>query len=174
MARVDLPPGARRAQLVDRQPRRHRREVRLRRVRLRTRLVTGRADDPTPVPMRETLVAIRHLEFVHLEDAAAATLLAVEDGTPGIYNVVDDEPAAARDWLPVLAQVLDAPPPRRFPAWLARLVAGDAAVLMATESRGASNAKAKRELGWTPRYPTWREGFRAAYAPAPEQARSAA
>ena len=81
-----------------------------------------------------------------------------------MYNVVDDEPAAVREWLPVLAEVLGAKPPRHFPRWLARLFAGEAVVMMSTESRGASNAKAKRELGWEPRYASWREGFRAAYA----------
>jgi nucleoside-diphosphate-sugar epimerase len=102
--------------------------------------------------------------FIHLDDAAAATVLALEHDGPAIYNVVDDEPAAVREWLPVLAQALGAKPPRRVPRWLARLFAGEAAEMMATESRGASNAKAKRELGWTPRYPSWREGFVAAYA----------
>jgi 2-alkyl-3-oxoalkanoate reductase len=103
--------------------------------------------------------------FIHLEDAAAATVLALERGRPGIYNVVDDEPAAVREWLPVLAEVLGAKPPRRVPGWLARLAAGGAVVRMSTEGRGASNAKAKRELGWEPRYPSWRQGFVAAYAP---------
>ena len=103
--------------------------------------------------------------FIHLDDAAAATVLALEhDGGPAIYNVVDDEPAPVREWLPVLAKVLGAKPPRHFPRWLARLFAGEAGVSMGTESRGASNAKVKRELGWTPRYPSWREGFAAAYA----------
>ena len=103
--------------------------------------------------------------FIHLDDAAAATVLALEhDGGPAIYNVVDDEPAPVREWLPVLANVLGAKPPRHFPRWLARLFAGEAGVVMGTESRGASNAKVKRELGWTPRYPSWREGFAAAYA----------
>ena len=104
--------------------------------------------------------------FIHLEDAAAATVLALEHGRAGIYHVVDDEPAPMREWLPILASVLGAKPPRRFPPWLARLFAGEALVVMATESRGASNAKAKRELGWTLRYPSWRQGFVAAYAPA--------
>ena len=102
--------------------------------------------------------------FIHLDDAAAATVLALEHDGPGIYNIVDDEPAPVREWLPVLANVLGAKPPRHFPRWLARLFAGEAGVLMGTESRGASNAKAKRELGWTLRYPSWREGFAAAYA----------
>jgi 2-alkyl-3-oxoalkanoate reductase len=102
--------------------------------------------------------------FVHLEDAAAATALALDHGGPAIYNIVDDEPAPVREWLPVLAEALDVKPPRRFPVWLARLFAGDAGVMLGTTARGASNAKAKRELGWTPRYPSWRQGFLAAYA----------
>jgi 2-alkyl-3-oxoalkanoate reductase len=102
--------------------------------------------------------------FIHLEDAAAATVLAVERGAPGVYNIVDDEPAPAREWLPVLAEIIDAKQPRRVPRWLARVAAGEAAVVLMTESPGVSNAKAKRELGWTLRYPSWRGGFRAAYA----------
>jgi nucleoside-diphosphate-sugar epimerase len=101
--------------------------------------------------------------WIHLDDAAAATVLTLGHDGPGIYNIVDDEPAPVREWLPVLAEALGAEPPRRFPRWLARLVAGDVAVVMGTESRGASNAKAKLELGWQPRYPSWRHGFRAAY-----------
>jgi nucleoside-diphosphate-sugar epimerase len=101
--------------------------------------------------------------FIHLDDAAAATVLALEQGATGIYNVVDDEPAPIHDWLPLMAETLGADPPRHFPRWLARLFAGEAGVMMGTESRGASNAKAKRELGWTPRFASWREGFRAAY-----------
>jgi nucleoside-diphosphate-sugar epimerase len=104
--------------------------------------------------------------FIHLDDGAAGTVLALEQGRAGIYNIVDDEPAPAREWLPVLADALGAEPPRRFPVWLARLIAGGAATMMGTESRGASNAKAKRELGWEPRYPSWRQGFVAAYAAA--------
>jgi 2-alkyl-3-oxoalkanoate reductase len=101
--------------------------------------------------------------FIHLDDAAAATVLALEQGRAGVYNVVDDDPAPLREWLPVLADVLGAKPPRRFPRWLARLFAGEAAVMMGTDARGASNAKAKRELGWEPRYSSWRQGFPAAY-----------
>ena len=102
--------------------------------------------------------------FIQLDDAAAATVLALEHDEAGIYNIVDDEPAAVREWLPVLADALGARPPRHVPRWLARLFAGEAAVMIGTGSRGASNAKAKRELGWTPRYPSWREGFMAVYA----------
>jgi nucleoside-diphosphate-sugar epimerase len=102
--------------------------------------------------------------WIHLEDAAAATVLALEHDGPAIYNIVDDDPAPAREFLPVLAQALGAKPPRRFPTWLARLFAGEAAVVMSTDARGASNANAKRELGWTLRYPSWREGFPAVYS----------
>ncbi len=110
--------------------------------------------------------------FIHLDDAAAATVLALEHDRAGIYNIVDDEPAPMRDWLPVLANALGAKPPRHVPRWLARLIAGEGMVMMA-ESRGASNAKAKRELGWTLRYPSWRQGFTAAYGqPEPLQARA--
>ncbi len=96
---------------------------------------------------------------VHIDDAAAATVAAVDHGAPGIYNIVDDEPAPVREWLPVLASALDAKPPRRIPRWLGRLAAGETATLMMTESRGSANAKAKRELGWQPHYASWREGF---------------
>jgi nucleoside-diphosphate-sugar epimerase len=101
--------------------------------------------------------------FIHLDDAAAATVLVLELSAVGIYNIVDDEPAPAREWLPVLAEALGAKPPRHFPRWLARLFAGEFAVMIGTEARGASNAKAKRELGWSLRYPSWREGFAAVY-----------
>jgi 2-alkyl-3-oxoalkanoate reductase len=104
------------------------------------------------------------MSFIHLDDAAAATVLALEHDGPAIYNIVDDEPAPVREWLPVLADALGAGPPRHFPRWLARLFAGEGAVVMGTESRGASNARAKRELGWTLRYPSWRQGFATAYA----------
>jgi nucleoside-diphosphate-sugar epimerase len=97
--------------------------------------------------------------FIHIEDAATATVAAIEHGKPGIYNVVDDEPAPVSVWLPAAAGVLGAKPPRRLPRWLGRLFAGEAATVMMTEVRGASNEKAKRELGWTPRYRTWRQGF---------------
>ena len=104
------------------------------------------------------------ISWIHLDDAAAATVLALENDGPAIYNVVDDEPAPVREWLPVLADALGAKPPRHVPRWLARLIAGEAAVVLGTEARGASNAKAKRELGWEPRHASWRQGFRAAYA----------
>ena len=104
-----------------------------------------------------------YFSFVHLDDAAAATVLALEHEGAAIYNIVDDEPAPVCDWLPVLAKTLGAKPPRHFPVWLARLFAGEGAVMMGTSSRGASNARAKRELGWTPRYPSWRQGFAAVY-----------
>jgi 2-alkyl-3-oxoalkanoate reductase len=97
--------------------------------------------------------------FVHIADAASATVAAIERGSPGIYNVVDDEPAPVREWVPALASALGAKPPRRLPRWLGRLAAGEAATVMMTEIRGASNAKARRELGWQPRYPSWRQGF---------------
>jgi nucleoside-diphosphate-sugar epimerase len=98
--------------------------------------------------------------MVHVDDAASATVLAVEQHAKGVFNIVDDEPAPANQWLPYLAKAVGAKPPMRIPAWLARLVAGDAAVIMMTEGRGFSNAKAKRELGWKLRYPSWRQGFR--------------
>jgi nucleoside-diphosphate-sugar epimerase len=97
--------------------------------------------------------------FVHIDDAATATVAAIEHGAPGIYNIVDDEPAPVRDWLPGLARALGAKPPRRVPRWLGRLVAGEPGAVMMTEVRGASNAKAKRELGWQPQYRSWRVGF---------------
>jgi nucleoside-diphosphate-sugar epimerase len=100
--------------------------------------------------------------FLHTDDLATATLAAIEKGRPGeIYNIVDDEPAPTREWLPYLASSLGAKPPRHVPAWLARIAASPAAVMMMTESRGASNAKAKAELNWSPRHPSWREGFAA-------------
>ena len=101
--------------------------------------------------------------FIHLDDAAAATVLALESGRAGIYNITDDEPAPMSEWLPAMAAALGAKPPRHVPLWLAGLVAGKGMVMMAVGSRGASNAKAKRELGWTLRYPSWRQGFPAAY-----------
>jgi nucleoside-diphosphate-sugar epimerase len=97
--------------------------------------------------------------FVHIGDAASATVAAIERGGRGIYNVVDDDPAPVSEWLPAVAEAIGAKPPRRLPRWLGRLFAGEAAVVMITEVRGASNAKAKRELGWRPRFPSWRQGF---------------
>jgi 2-alkyl-3-oxoalkanoate reductase len=98
--------------------------------------------------------------FLHVDDAADATVAALDRGAPGVYNVVDDEPAPLHEWLPAYADALGAKPPRRVPVWLAKLVAGSSVAAMAIELRGASNAKAKRELGWQPRYASWREGFR--------------
>ena len=112
--------------------------------------------------------------WIHLDDAAAATVLALEHEGPAVYNVVDDEPAPVREWLPALVRALDAKPPRRLPAWLARPLAGEAVVVMSTEQRGASNAKAKRELGWTPRHPSWRTGFAEAYSAVTAADRSSA
>jgi len=99
--------------------------------------------------------------FIHIEDAASGTLAALEHWTPGeIYNIVDDEPAPVRDWLPALAAAIGAPPPRKVPRWVARLM-GEHLVVMMCEVRGASNTKARVELGWAPQWPTWREGFAA-------------
>ena len=98
--------------------------------------------------------------WLHVDDAAAATVAALERGAPGIYNVVDDEPATEATWLPYLAEAIGAKPPRRVPVWLARLAAGEVVVRMMTEVRGVSNAKAKRELGWAPQWASWRDGFR--------------
>jgi nucleoside-diphosphate-sugar epimerase len=98
--------------------------------------------------------------LVHIQDAASATAAAVERGEPGVYNVVDDEPVPVSVLFPELAEAIDAKPPRHLPRWLGRLVAGEGATIMMTEARGASNAKAKRELGWELRYPSWRQGFR--------------
>jgi 2-alkyl-3-oxoalkanoate reductase len=109
------------------------------------------------------------MSFIHLEDAATATVLALEHDGPAIYNIVDDEPAPMRDWLPVLARALGAKPPRHFPTWAARVIAGPG-LAMLTEARGSSNALARRELGWQPRYPSWRDGFVAAYRAQPSTA----
>ena len=97
--------------------------------------------------------------FIHIEDAAEATVAAVTRGRPGVYNIVDDDPAPVAQWLPAAARAVGAPPPRHVPRWLGRMVAGEAATVMMTEVRGASNEKAKRELGWQPRHASWREGF---------------
>jgi nucleoside-diphosphate-sugar epimerase len=101
-----------------------------------------------------------YVSWVHVDDAASATVLALEQKAKGVFNIVDDEPAPASEWLPYLAECAGAKPPRRVPAWLARLLAGEMAVGMMTEGRGFSNAKAKRELGWELRYPSWRQGFK--------------
>ncbi|HUC13024.1 MAG TPA: NAD(P)-dependent oxidoreductase [Acidimicrobiales bacterium] len=109
------------------------------------------------------------MSFVHLDDAAAATVLALAHDGPAIYNIVDDEPAPMRDWLPVLAQAVGAKSPRHVPKWIARVIAGPG-LTMLTEARGSSNAKASRELGWQPRYPSWREGLAVAYGEQPSTA----
>jgi nucleoside-diphosphate-sugar epimerase len=101
-----------------------------------------------------------YISWVHLDDAAGATVLALEQSATGVFNIVDDEPAPANQWLPYLAECAGAKRPMRVPKWVARLLAGEMAVVMMTEGRGFSNAKAKRELGWELRYPSWRQGFR--------------
>ena len=136
---------------------------------LRYGVFYGAANDGLIEPVRKRQYPIvgdggGYTSWIHLEDAAAATVLALEHDGPAIYNIVDDEPAPVREWLPVFAEALGAKPPRRVPAWLARLMAGEAAVVMGTTARGASNAKAKRELGWTLCYPSWREAFPEVYA----------
>jgi nucleoside-diphosphate-sugar epimerase len=138
-------------------------------IALRYGVFYGAENDGTIEPVRKRQFPIVGQgggiwSWIHLDDAAAATVLALEHDGPAIYNIVDDDPAPVREWLPVLAQALGAKPPRHVPTWLARLLAGDAVTVMSTEARGASNAKAKRELGWTPRFPTWRTGFKAAYS----------
>jgi nucleoside-diphosphate-sugar epimerase len=97
--------------------------------------------------------------FIHIEDAADATVAAIEGGERGIYNVTDDSPEPVTEWLPGVAEMIGAPEPKRVPKFLGRLFAGKPAVVMMTELRGASNDKAKRELGWTPAHPSWRDGF---------------
>jgi nucleoside-diphosphate-sugar epimerase len=99
------------------------------------------------------------MSFVQIDDAAAATVAACERGAPGIYNVCDDEPAPMREWIPVYAETVGAKRPFRVPRWVVRLAAGRTIALMTTEMRGAANSEAKRELGWEPRYPSWRQGF---------------
>jgi len=100
--------------------------------------------------------------FAHVDDVATATIAAVEHGQSSTFNIADDEPAPVSVWLPELAKAVDAKPPRHVPVWLGRLAIGEVGVSMMTQIRGASNAKAKRELGWTPLYPSWRDGFRTA------------
>lgn len=109
------------------------------------------------------------MSFVHLDDAAAATVLALDRDGPATDNIVDDETAPMSEWVPVLAQAVGVKPPRHFPTWTARLIAG-LGLTMLTEARGSSNAKARRELGWQPRYPSWREGFAAVYGEHPDAA----
>jgi nucleoside-diphosphate-sugar epimerase len=106
--------------------------------------------------------------WIHLDDAAAATVAAVEHGRSGVYNVVDDDPAEVSVWLPFLAEVVGAKPPMRVPTWLGRLAAGEVAVRWMTQGRGSSNEKAKSELGWEPVWSTWRDGFRRALTDPPE------
>jgi len=129
----------------------------------------GAANDALIEPVRKRRLPIVGdgggiFPWLHLDDGAAATVLALEHSGPAIYNIVDDESAPVRDWLPVLSGALGAKPPRHVPAWLARPLAGPAAVELATRARGAANARAKRELGWTLRYPSWRLGFPAVYS----------
>jgi nucleoside-diphosphate-sugar epimerase len=125
----------------------------------------GDASDPT-IPMvrkrRFPLVGggTGYTSWIHLDDAAGATVLALEQGVRGVFNIVDDEPAPASEWLPYLAECLGAKPPMRLPVWLARLAAGEVAVSMLTQTRGSSNARARRELGWQLRWPSWRQGFK--------------
>ncbi len=111
-----------------------------------------------------------YASWVHVDDAASATVLAVEQDATGVFNIVDDEPSAAREWLPYLAACAGAKPPMRVPKWLARPLAGEVAVTIMTEGRGFSNAKAKRELGWQLRYPSWRQGFKEGLGAARQQA----
>jgi nucleoside-diphosphate-sugar epimerase len=138
-------------------------------IALRYGVFYGAANDGTIEPVRKRQFPIVGdgggiWPWIHLDDAAAATVLALEHDGPAIYNIVDDDPAPVREWLPVLAQALGAKRPRRVPVWLARLLAGEFVVVLSTEARGASNAKAKRELGWTLRHPSWRQGFAEVYA----------
>jgi nucleoside-diphosphate-sugar epimerase len=112
--------------------------------------------------------------WIHLDDAAAATVAALERGARGVYNITDDEPAAVSEWLPYLADVVGAKPPMRVPEWLARLMAGAVPVGWMTEGRGASNEKAKRELDWQPAWRSWRDGFREGLDPAAPQRAAAA
>jgi nucleoside-diphosphate-sugar epimerase len=112
--------------------------------------------------------------FVHVADAAAATVAALDHGAPGVYNVTDDDPAPVAEWLPHLAAVLGAKPPRHVPAWVARFAIGEAGLVLMTEMRGASNARAKAELGWAPRHSSWRQGFAESVAEPPTQMGAAA
>jgi nucleoside-diphosphate-sugar epimerase len=126
----------------------------------------GAHDDQVDLVRRRLLPLIGggagYVSWVHVDDAVSATVLAMEQKASGVFNIVDDEPAPVSEWLPYLAQCVGAEPPRRVPAWLARLVAGEMAVGVMTQGRGFSNAKAKRELGWELRHPSWRQGFKEA------------
>ncbi len=128
----------------------------------------GAIDDQVTLLRKRQYPLVGHAggyhSWVHLDDAASATVLAVERKASGVFNIVDDEPAPVNEWLPYLAECAGAKRPRRVPTWLARLMAGQVAVVMMTEARGFSNAKAKRELGWQLRYPSWRQGFKAELA----------
>ena len=123
----------------------------------------GASDDMVAVVRQRRLPVIGSgagvWSFTHVSDAAAATLIAAERGRPGLYNVVDDDPAPVSEWLPYLAGTIGARSPWRVPVWLGRLLAGDSVVSMMTQIRGSSNARARRELGWAPRYASWRTGF---------------
>jgi nucleoside-diphosphate-sugar epimerase len=123
----------------------------------------GASDDQVELVRRRQFPLVGagagYCSWVHLDDAASATVLAVEQKARGVFNIVDDDPAPASEWLPHLARCAGAKQPVRVPRWLARLLAGDVAVMMMTEGRGFSNAKARRELGWELRYPSWRQGF---------------
>jgi len=110
--------------------------------------------------------------FIHIADAAEATVAAVEHGSRGVYNIVDDDPAPVAEWLPVLSHMLSGKKPRRMPRFVLRLGAGEGGVVMMTDARGASNAKAKRELAWSPVYPSWRQGFAATSAGSTHQGSS--
>ncbi|HEX4521354.1 MAG TPA: NAD(P)-dependent oxidoreductase [Gaiellaceae bacterium] len=146
-------------------------------IALRYGVFYGAASDGTIAPVRKRQFPMIGSgggiwSWIHLDDAASATVAALEHAGAGVYNIVDDDPAPVREWLPVLAEALGAKPPRHLPDWLARLVAGEAVVVMSTEARGASNARAKRELGWTPRVSSWRQGFPAVYSAAGPAGRS--
>jgi nucleoside-diphosphate-sugar epimerase len=112
--------------------------------------------------------------FVHVDDAAAATVAAIDAGTPGVHNIADDEPTRIAMWLPELAKVLDAKPPRHVPGWIGRIAAGEPGVYLSARVNGISNAKAKRELGWHPRYETWLVGFRLGLGETPIEPAAAA
>jgi nucleoside-diphosphate-sugar epimerase len=124
----------------------------------------GASDDVLDLVQRRRLPIVGRgrgvWSWLHLEDAAAATIAALENGQRGVYNIVDDHPAPTAEWIEFLASITDSPPPRHVPAWLAKFFIGEAGVRWMTQGRGSSNEKAKRELDWAPRYPSWRDGFR--------------